>query len=103
MYNEAYDTVIIFFMEYEDFRNLLNVVKTTFSLSENKCNDLLERIRSFYPDYQDNLIAVPKEVIIEESKPIIQEYVIAVDKLSLSVDFYLNHLKATVNQDIKLE
>ena len=68
-----------------------------------KCNDLLERIKSFYPDYQDNLIAVPEEAIIEESKPVIQEYIIAVDKLSLSVDFYLNRLKATVNQDISLE
>ena len=103
MYNETYNSVIIFFMEYEDFRNLLNVIKTTFALSENKCNNLLENIKSFYPDYQDNLIAVPKEEIVEESKPIIQEYAIAVDKLSLSVDFYLNRLKATVNQDVGLE
>jgi hypothetical protein len=103
MYNETYDTVIIFFMEYEDFRNLLTVVKTTFALSENKCNNLLERIKSFYPDYRDNLVDVPEEAIIEESKPVIQEYIIAVDKLSLSIDFYLNRLKATVNQDINLE
>ena len=65
MYNETYNSVIIFFMEYEDFRNLLNVIKTTFALSENKCNNLLENIKSFYPDYQDNLIAVQKEEIIE--------------------------------------
>lgn len=103
MYNEAYNTVIIFFMEYEDFKNLLTVVRATFTLSENKCNDLLQSIKSFYPDYQDNLIAVPKEAIIQESKPIIKEYIIAVDKLSLSVDFYLNHLTVTVDQDIKLK